>query len=533
MRRGEGLTYGLSLLWLLLFFAGFGYFFIATPKYSDDIWYLQGWGQWFVEQGVELPSDGVNVFTAPIPADKVKETVLSHMDFDNVRLSNIIGFHFLFPPKWVGSSLALMAWFAAVFGIFRLSGVSMRQSRFLPLAIFLLTFVMPWHEFMGSIIFQFNYVLPSALSLCTLWLMLERPEGRAGQTGLFMLALITGCWHEGFGFPMLCSGALVAACYRRCRTRWMWLVLAGLTLSMFWHFGYLSPTFGRATNQRWMNYDAERLLTGLIRYKGIWVGVAATAVFIARRGFRQFISHPEYLYLWSSAVICVVLVYASGVPRAAWWGNLCMVILVLRMCVTLTDPHRIIHKGPVMITAVLLLAASYLQIALLDIFTYRFAREYRRYYAEYLANPGGQIYSGLVGKPWKSWWMMPTVNSDWNLYYSRAPELYGFDLAGNEMKLIPEQLRYVTADSGRPLGGNMKLREYDGHLFAPSDDKYASIVSADVDLGFIGLKDVDIATIPFISEKDGKGYVYVDLVFRDFEKRMFDIKGIYLTHKTD
>ena len=56
-----------NAVWIALFVAGFGFFFIGMPKYYDDYMYMVHLRPWFASQGIDFPENGGDVFRAGIP----------------------------------------------------------------------------------------------------------------------------------------------------------------------------------------------------------------------------------------------------------------------------------------------------------------------------------------------------------------------------------------------------------------------------------------------------------------------------------
>ena len=99
-----------NVLWLFIFAIGMGVFLIRMPKYHDDCLYLNHSGDWLRERGVVYLADGINIFIIGMPWEEIKQTLLEHWSYDNMRFANVFVIPFLFMPKYIGSSICLIAW---------------------------------------------------------------------------------------------------------------------------------------------------------------------------------------------------------------------------------------------------------------------------------------------------------------------------------------------------------------------------------------------------------------------------------------
>lgn len=94
-------------MWISLFAIGMGIFLIGMPKYLDDLWFLCSFGDWFRGNGVDYPTNDINLFSTEFPWKEIQETWRDHYMYDNARLGNIIVVLFLLLPKWIGSLICL------------------------------------------------------------------------------------------------------------------------------------------------------------------------------------------------------------------------------------------------------------------------------------------------------------------------------------------------------------------------------------------------------------------------------------------
>lgn len=70
--------------------------------------------------------------------------------------------------------------------------------------LFCFTFIIPWRDCQFSVVYGFNYILPTALGIILLRLILNNDN--VTHTSLFKIALCSflfGWWHEGFSIPVI------------------------------------------------------------------------------------------------------------------------------------------------------------------------------------------------------------------------------------------------------------------------------------------------------------------------------------------
>lgn len=219
-----------NTLWILLFCVGLGYFLIAMPKGLDDYWYSVYLRPWLESHGQLFPEEGVNIFRTGVPWSEIIETWRYHISTDNARLGNMLVVFFLLLPKWVGSGLALFAWVYVMRGSFRLAGIDWRKSAWVPVMLFLWTFFMPWRNGMSSMVYQFNYMFPSALVVLLMEMLFKRENSRC--LSAFIVAFFIGWWHEGFGVPLAIALMALILMDKKCRRARFYSATAGVCAAL-------------------------------------------------------------------------------------------------------------------------------------------------------------------------------------------------------------------------------------------------------------------------------------------------------------
>ena len=174
----------------------FGVMFFITPICGDDNWYLGG------TTGSTWSSEALRT---------TWNTVSDLWYVTNGRVGNLVSALFLaFLPRWVWA----MVMSISLWGIFYI-GPLLAKSGWLSIGsglwIIGVTLVFPWPDFMFSIMFSLNYIPTLILGLLSFYWFTSR-YGDSSEVcnwpvtiGCFLVAMLAGWWHEGFGVPMLCA----------------------------------------------------------------------------------------------------------------------------------------------------------------------------------------------------------------------------------------------------------------------------------------------------------------------------------------
>lgn len=499
---------------LLIYFALFGFFLLMMPKCSDDYWFMKSFRQWFESQGVWFPEEGGNIFKAGFPGREIIETWKWHIETDNFRLGNIFLVPFLIFPKWVGSTVALCAWMYAVMRGFTLAGVDWRKSALVPLGLALFYVVMPWYENMGSLAFQFNYVVPSGLLMWAVMRLYRWKRGAWRAAGTLLLALIVGWWHEGFGASLL-VGVAAMCLFRvgppsRVGLLVLLCVLAGMAANLFSPGMYdrLSRGMGKLPPLALWWFLNVFFLQWLF-FVGILILGCAACV---RRFRRRLAENTALPVLVGLCVGSLALLYVRDMPRVGWPCSLFSVPLVLAVLKAVLPDRFPRMKITVAVSAVLFWVPVCVGLVLVDKEVLRLREQTRSVFRQFLADPTQRyVFAEYHCESEKSplMMMMPAANfsiSGWrffNEYHDGCPS-YGF-------YVVPRELEYVTGETGEALPGNAGFRIYKGKMFTTFGKKldYAGPGIAMLDFGK-GYKRAFCYISPFVSKADGRQYVFVE-----------------------
>lgn len=511
-------------LWLGIFAIGFGIFLIVTPKYIDDYWYSWHLKDWFDSQGIWYLTDGGNIFKYGIPWEGLRKTIEIHVLEDTSRLCNMLGPFMLLFPKWVGSSISWLCLLYSVRSCFRLANVDINRSWLVAVGIGMWTLTFFWYEAMGTVIYQYNYIVSTALSLGVLNSIMMKPRSIPGMTGFVVLCIITSLWHEGFATPLFVSLLVMLILFKDWRNRWVFIAAVIMLLGLIWHFS--QPGLSGRLQIGWFGISPRRFLRQLYYHRAMWVALAVMICYLFRFGFRCFFTDRILVFMIAGTVAVLGISYYTDIARASWWGDVASVIMTLEMLRKMEGDLRKYLGWRTLISS-LILGMSYFELVGLDIHTVMFAREYPEILANYLKDPKKTQFSHLEDYPWIgplfSQMIYPRIYK-YNLY---VEHYYGFlQSDGNGMKVVPEGLRNIRMEECTSIEGDLNAVKYGPYIVAETDELRQKIYfNTTVDYGgFVTNSDVEL--MPFVSEGDGRKYDYIFIWESSPYSMIEDIKGI-------
>lgn len=513
----------LVALWVL----GFGLFFCGMPKYYDDIWYLVDFRPWFAEQGIESPENGGNMMVAGIPWDEYSAMIDYRYSFDNMRLTNQIGAFLLLLPKWVGSSLMTLLWGWTLLIAVRLTGYNWRTSPATPLLIFAFTFLLPWQDHFGSMIYQINYVLPCWLSLA-LYIWLRRPRHSHSERLLAVLAgFMLGVCHEGFAAPVaagLCALFILCKSWRRREVVLTVITIcAGVSLLL-----YIPATdiyfSGKENTPVPLSSVAEQMMFYGFPY---FIFLILYISILLQKSKRKTAADPLLIFAQTSgATLAVIYLCAKPEPRATFWMTFMALVAITHLIRLQTGERFNKYRLGSAIVATLLSIIVFIHLGAVDARAFELRRVKRDAEAGYLKN-GHRYQFGDVkinGRSNPLTFNRPEANYPVLLlamqinYYenniSRVKNIY----------IIPRQLRYISGASGQSVSDDSIIRYKDGFHFIPAEmisansSEILKSLTADNDnpqyiplQAKFGEDSSKIMALPihFRSEADGKDYYWL------------------------
>ncbi|MDE6007410.1 MAG: hypothetical protein K2G67_07640 [Muribaculaceae bacterium] len=508
-------------IWLIvIFMILLGVFLIGMPKYVDDHLYLVKFVDWFFDQGVLNPEWGGNFLEAGVPWKEIFETWNERYALDNARLGNITVVFFLLLPKWVGSGIAWLCSIWIFISGLRLAGVDIRRSALVSVALFLFGFFIPWRQHMGSIDFQFNYILPSALQFWFLVVLTRRPGRAEGKwrrcAGIFIIGVLAGGWHEGLSVPVLSGLLFVILLHRGCRRSVTIWGVAGMVLGILWimaapgQWERIESAQTGVVSRVSVGYAIRAILsTGMY-----WVMVALLAVEMFRlklRGERNWgvLKDIRIQFLLVSGLISVGIVFFTyAEARVGWWTSLSGVFGILYIIRKYHGDYWRRYSKRNIIPATIFIVLAIGHRLWVDVETIRIRNSYIASVERYVANREKEefvdiqprnlfkIFSNLPGNE-------VFIYGSWSArdYYSRKYEV--------RYNAIPAALEYVNSKDARVIPGNAGLLEYKGHYFMPYTEE-RGVKEFKADYGN-GEEKLECYGAPFTSRGDGKEYYYVSL----------------------
>ncbi|MDE6325067.1 MAG: hypothetical protein K2M02_02740, partial [Duncaniella sp.] len=313
-------TYSKSLfdIWLAIVTILYIVVFALTPMIFDDYTYTLG---------------TASITSAAEKVSAIWEISKNHWYNDTGRLCNLLSPIFLgLLPKLVFSIISGGFILMSVMLMCRLAGVKRGSTGSWVIAL-LVTFALPWFDYMFSVIFAINYVWPSALTLLIVYWFLNRNTIKSElSTGVFsgmcITALLAGWMHEGFSLPVI-AGVL---------TLWVTRIQRpdkkNMILFAFYLVGTLLIIISPALWTRTANSESlfmrmslmEQILHGIGFNVMFFIFCAFLIICSFKRSFRNILNENKKLksitvFVASSSVVASLIFYLfyTG-PRMGWYA---------------------------------------------------------------------------------------------------------------------------------------------------------------------------------------------------------------------
>lgn len=182
----------------------------------------------------------------------------------------------------------------------------------------LMLLCLPWHNLMFTGAFAVNYLWGGALALLCFAFMTGtvRASGPWARTGVCLLALLAGGWHEGYAMTLGASMPLILALRGREPGKWPWLWWA------LWMCGTALVVFSPSSWQRMDRSGGDFTLQRLLDPKALaWFNAAllclpAVALSLPWRRFRKRAGRLGVSLLCGACLMQLVNFYIIG--RTYW-----------------------------------------------------------------------------------------------------------------------------------------------------------------------------------------------------------------------
>lgn len=523
MVRRFNLNFGI----LSLFLIGVGVFLIGMPKYADDYWFGSKLAGWFGEADPDAFNDGRNFFS-DFPWDELKYSLKWRYLNDNARLCNSLATFALMLPKWIASTVAWLSFALATIFSFRFAGIRMRISALVAVACFLWSFILPWGDKMGCVVFQYNYVLSTGLFMALLWLAwsitytrgLKRTFGAIQLLLMALTGLIAGIWHEGFAIPFLAGFAVLILLRKEWRNPSIFALSTGILLGVLWLLH--SPPVERLTHGNMFDcYSPLNFLLFLTVHEVNYISIPLFIVFLFSSRRKRIFSNWPYIFFISSAFASYLLfIFLRHCERSAWWYDISSVILVMMMAHDLWPEFfrkYDLRNAIVTLPSIILMLMHWI---ISDVYVFKFRDEFGKVLKSQISNPGQVDFSNWPADSQLPWICASLPQRGFYQYAFYFSETY-YDLGRrvNAFYVVPEDLSRITGKEGWDVAGIPGLKEYLGHLYMPADSTtfrncivYESegrdAYVCNVDFGY-GNTQGFISPVKFQSLADGHCYYYI------------------------
>lgn len=426
------------------------------PRASDDYWYAFDF------------HDYLEGITQDYPWREIVDTWKRHYTGDNIRLANVLLPFLLLAPKWLAALIPPLCMIAAARMMCAPWGFSRRMIPAQMLLMFLLVFLLPWHEYLFTFCYSMNYVVTS-LPAVLFVLAVVNPR-RHFVIGLAS-GVAVGFLHEGFGVALLCASATVALLWAR-EDRELRLRRLALCLSLVPGLIFLltAPGVARNFTARTDVFSPHGILRVLKLHIPFFLFTALWILALARRRWRQRAISPLGVIIVVASVVAIAMHvrYPRGY-RTAWVAYLLCVwgLVWLYTFMTPARWHTLTWRGGSI--AAILLAVLVWHYAVVVKYA-RVARDvHDSVERQYLANPSATAYADIltVERLPLIAWRSPQSNS-WNEWERWCFTMYhtgSDDRTQPVVNVVPEAMRTLSPLSGHLVPGSVEAREMDGYYF--------------------------------------------------------------------
>lgn len=536
LSRGEILSTVRSLagslnFWLLaLYFIGFGVYFAGMPKMADDYWHIQELRPWFESQGLESPEQGGNFFKAGIPWKEILSTWEWRYNYDNLRLTTLLLVFFLMMPKWIGSFLSLGFWIYAVVRGLRLAGIDVLRSPLVPFAMVIYYVLMPWQVCLGSLSYQFSYLVASGMAV---WLFSRILKGKRGifrTSGTALLGFVLGWWHEGLGGPVACGVLTIFLLRKGDRTgaaSALLGLLAGTSINVF------SPgLFRRGAEQMPVTLmDWSVVQSWLWQEWMLFVSIVLLIAGLLSRRWRN--RNLGKIWIWYMGATCLsslmLLIIIPQGARVGWACALFSVPLGLGLLRTLIPGITEKYTAVTAVMGLIVCGVLFTGLGMIGVESFRLRSLHSRLVKEVREYPETNGFFEeyryrrdlsplMAGMPERDFYT--TCTRFLSHYYRDAEN-------GQRVYCIPKELEYVTSRSGEPVPGEGGFRRIGNKYYAPCPEALQGLKGLKVWIDFgKGYTNAYCFVGAFISKGDGKRYIFLDPTLDWYVAHFKRIQGI-------
>lgn len=537
MRKIKDYLFSLNGILLFLFTVVLGAYLIGMPKYIDDNWFMMPFVKWYHSQGIFDTTNGGNIVKSGIPWRELVDEWQYRYENDNGRLGNILVFIFLLFPKWLGSSVALLAWIIAMYISLKFSQINLK-SPLIGLAIILWGIFVPWPSHMGSMVYQFNYVVATGVILLYLKYLhifdisfeaksyYSRKNKGVVLICSFLFGLVVGWWHESFSTSVFIALCVLLIKFKDCRNLKVYSSLIGLGI------GIIILAVAPGTRVRMEMSDMSftvKIIHAIIYNIPYYIFLVLFGIEIITRGSKKIFNNKILVFCLICGIVPITLSFITfAASRVTWWTQIIAIIGILYILNKRYFKYWQKYKFGNLIWLIPLLVFVFARFIYLDYYAIQTRKLISESVRSYLKHPDQPVFASVITSeqiPFYCALISDVVLT--NQIYGQA--LFLSEWTGDEgFKIIPVELKSVTERTGRPLSGIAGAREYNNLIFIPAENAQYhdyQVKYFEVDYG-IWKRHVTAFTFRFTSDADNNEYVYINLMSPWPEKNLIKPKGL-------
>lgn len=479
---------------LAILFVGVALMYALTPLMCDDLWYV-------------MTSSGANSKLDALSS--VWNECLRHWYTDTGRLANLINAPFLtIVPKWVFGILTA----ALTIGVTELSrriiGVGVGS---LPswVILFGVVFMLPWLDYMFTVVFALNYIWSAAFAMLSLYFVIKKqPESVHGMCGAAICCVLAGWMHEGFTVPIMAGLAFWFLAMRKINLKQIILVgawMAGGVLIL------ISPAFWLRTDgvtSGFFKFVAwERLASGLLYncMTFVYISMLLYVLIYGKLRRKIFADHG-----WAFSLLCLgICVVGSAIYYKFYLGSRMSFVMQLFGTIGVAWLLRYFKWASKGISNVL---AAFFVITIMTVHYCEsvcaqivLRKEFYDIVKLYRSEPSGQIFYDNISpkidltllRPSYRVFNEPNPQEEFSYYY--GPDR-------PNLTIVPTALKHIDMDK-TTVADDSPLFVYEGYVLYKDDELDLLSILVETDDGVVIPTRVKVKA--FITDSDEKYYLVV------------------------
>lgn len=521
-RVQQGLRWTLLSLYALLI----GFFLIGMPRYHDDWHYM-----WPYREAYPTDADGaatpclseLTFGNTPLPLDATARSWAQHRNFENGRLANFWVSPALALPKWIGSGAAWLAWLWGAWALVSLSvhgGIRRLQLSATALLVAMLTWFMPWQEHLGSMTFQFNYLIGTAWVMLLLIMVWRGAQGWPYALLTGVAGYVAGAWQEALSLPVGVGLAVALCISSRLRTRKGIAALAGLLLG--WRLLWRAPGLQMRLNAVSESVDFPAFEYSLIAWAVIAAPylmalVCVAAALLKKERRKGLLTDPWFLFLLTSGAVSVLLpLFTEFMMRVAWWADFASIGIILHLIPHLRKPAL---KVSFTYVSLLLAAASIIRLISADLLALDYRRAYTQALAEWISTgetgvqPHGEGLAEILSAGMPDPRFFSYAAGTATPYFRQTPgEWYykGGIRHHRPFFLLPADLAAICLEQTQAIPGGSGIRSAGKRLvMGRSAGEVGGLYIVEADYGHVPVR-LRLVAYPFTSSTDGSLWYWLE-----------------------